>query len=62
MDDPSSRSMNRLTPILEQKQREVAKLLPRMEHLRMAALRRNDSVDSASHWIADRMRSGSLPR
>jgi indole-3-glycerol phosphate synthase len=34
--------MNRLTPILEQKQREVAKLLPRMEHLRMAALQRND--------------------
>jgi len=34
--------MNRLTPILEQKQRDVAKLLPRMEHLRMAALHRND--------------------
>jgi indole-3-glycerol phosphate synthase len=34
--------MNRLTPILEQKQREVAKLLPRLEHLRMAALQRND--------------------
>ena len=35
-------SMNRLTPILEQKQREVAKLLPRAEHLRNAALLRND--------------------
>lgn len=34
--------MNRLTPILEQKQREVAKLLPRAEHLRQAALLRND--------------------
>lgn len=34
--------MNRLTPILEQKQREVAKLLPRAEHLRSAALLRND--------------------
>jgi indole-3-glycerol phosphate synthase len=34
--------MNRLTPILEQKQREVAKLLPRMEHLRLAALQRNE--------------------
>nr|ACO70873.1 indole-3-glycerol-phosphate synthase [uncultured Verrucomicrobiota bacterium] len=34
--------MNRLKPILEQKEREVAKLLPRMEHLRMAALQRND--------------------
>lgn len=34
--------MNRLTPILEQKQREVAKLLPRAEHLRNAALLRND--------------------
>src|SRR4029078_13433751 len=35
-------AMNRLKPILEQKEREVAKLLPRMEHLRMAALQRND--------------------
>lgn len=34
--------MNRLTPILEQKQREVARLLPRAEHLRNAALLRND--------------------
>lgn len=34
--------MNRLTPILEEKQREVAKLLPRAEHLRQAALLRND--------------------
>jgi len=34
--------MNRLTPILEQKQREVAKLLPRAEHLRNAALLRNN--------------------
>src|SRR5690349_16139286 len=34
--------MNRLTPILEQKRREIARLLPRMEHLRMAALQRND--------------------
>ncbi len=33
---------NRLTPILEQKQREVAKILPRLEHLRNAALLRND--------------------
>ncbi len=36
------RSMNRLTPILEQKQREVARILPRLEHLRAAALLRND--------------------
>ncbi|MEQ1862718.1 MAG: indole-3-glycerol phosphate synthase TrpC [Chthoniobacteraceae bacterium] len=34
--------MNRLTPILEQKQREIAKLLPRVEHLRAAALLRED--------------------
>jgi len=33
---------DRLTPILEQKQREIAKLLPRLEHLRHAALLRND--------------------
>lgn len=33
---------NRLTPILEQKQREVARLLPRADHLRQAALLRND--------------------
>ncbi len=33
---------NRLTPILEQKQREVAKLLPRLEHLRAAALLRDE--------------------
>jgi indole-3-glycerol phosphate synthase len=33
---------DRLTPILEQKQREVAKLLPRIEHLRAAALERNE--------------------
>ena len=34
--------MSRLAPILEQKQREVARLLPRVEHLRQAALLRND--------------------
>jgi indole-3-glycerol phosphate synthase len=34
--------MDRLRPILEQKQREVAKLLPRADHLRAAALLRND--------------------
>jgi indole-3-glycerol phosphate synthase len=33
---------DRLTPILEQKQREIAKLLPRVDHLRHAALLRND--------------------
>lgn len=33
---------DRLTPIIEQKHREVAKLLPRIEHLRQAALLRND--------------------
>ena len=33
---------DRLTPILEQKQREIAKLLPKVEHLRHAALLRND--------------------
>jgi indole-3-glycerol phosphate synthase len=33
---------DRLTPILEQKQHEIAKLLPRVEHLRHAALLRND--------------------
>jgi len=40
--------MNRLTPILEQKQREVARLLPRLEHLRSAALLRNDFRGFAS--------------
>lgn len=35
-------SANRLTQIIETKHREVAKLLPRMEHLRLAALQRND--------------------
>jgi indole-3-glycerol phosphate synthase len=34
--------MNRLTPILEQKEREVARILPRLEHLRQAALLRNE--------------------
>jgi indole-3-glycerol phosphate synthase len=34
--------MNRLKPILEQKEREVARLLPRVDHLRLAALERND--------------------
>jgi indole-3-glycerol phosphate synthase len=34
--------MDRLRPILEQKAREVARLLPRAEHLRTAALLRND--------------------
>jgi indole-3-glycerol phosphate synthase len=33
---------DRLTPILEQKQREIARLLPRVDHLRNAALLRND--------------------
>jgi indole-3-glycerol phosphate synthase len=33
--------MNRLQKILDAKAEEVAKLLPRMEHLRMAALRRD---------------------
>lgn len=33
---------DRLTPILEQKHREISKLLPRVEHLRHAALLRND--------------------
>src|SRR4030095_8306263 len=32
---------DRLTPILEQKHREISKLLPRVEHLRHAALLRN---------------------
>src|SRR5688500_1452787 len=39
---------NRLQPILEQKRREVQKLLPRAEHLRAAALQRNDIRDFAS--------------
>jgi len=34
--------MDRLRPILEQKQREVARLLPRVDKLRAAALLRND--------------------
>jgi indole-3-glycerol phosphate synthase len=34
--------MDRLAAILEQKKAEVARLLPRMEHLRAAALLRND--------------------
>ena len=34
--------MNRLQKILETKKTEIAKLLPRMEHLRTAALQRND--------------------
>src|SRR5437868_5329774 len=34
--------MDRLTPIIEQKRREVAALLPRTEHLRAAALERNE--------------------
>jgi indole-3-glycerol phosphate synthase len=34
--------MNRLQEILEVKNGEVAKLLPRAEHLRVAALQRND--------------------
>jgi indole-3-glycerol phosphate synthase len=33
---------DRLTPILEQKHREISKLLPRVEHLRHAALLRNE--------------------
>lgn len=33
---------DRLTPILEQKHREISKILPRIEHLRHAALLRND--------------------
>jgi indole-3-glycerol phosphate synthase len=33
---------DRLTPILEQKHREISKLLPRADHLRHAALLRND--------------------
>ena len=34
--------MNRLQKILETKKTEIAKLLPRLEHLRAAALQRND--------------------
>ncbi len=34
--------MDRLKEILDHKQTEIAKLLPRMEHLRAAALQRND--------------------
>jgi indole-3-glycerol phosphate synthase len=34
--------MDRLTPIIEQKRHEVAALLPRAEHLRAAALERNE--------------------
>ena len=34
--------MDRLKEILDHKQTEIAKLLPRMEHLRTAALQRND--------------------
>jgi indole-3-glycerol phosphate synthase len=34
--------MSRLQEILDHKQTEIAKLLPRMEHLRAAALQRND--------------------
>lgn len=36
------RPMNRLQQILDTKRREAAKLLPRREHLRIAALKRND--------------------
>ena len=36
------RHMDRLKEILDHKQTEIAKLLPRMEHLRAAALQRND--------------------
>ena len=34
--------MNRLQTILDQKRTEIARLLPRLEHLRVAALLRND--------------------
>jgi len=37
-----SRSVNRLQQILDTKKNEIAKLLPRLEHLRAAALQRND--------------------
>jgi indole-3-glycerol phosphate synthase len=37
-----SRSVNRLQKILETKKTEIARILPRVEHLRMAALQRND--------------------
>src|SRR5258706_3648353 len=36
------RPVNRLQKILETKKTEIAKLLPRLEHLRAAALQRND--------------------
>ncbi|MDB6148893.1 MAG: Indole-3-glycerol phosphate synthase [Chthoniobacter sp.] len=39
---PHPMSANRLTQILEVKQREVARILPRLELLRAAALQRND--------------------
>lgn len=40
--------MDRLKEILEQKQTEIAKILPRAEHLRAAALQRNDFRGFAS--------------
>jgi indole-3-glycerol phosphate synthase len=40
--------MNRLQVILDQKQVEIARLLPRLEHLRAAALLRNDYRGFAS--------------
>jgi indole-3-glycerol phosphate synthase len=36
------RMSNRLQEILDQKQKEIARILPRMEHLKAAALQRND--------------------
>jgi len=42
------RVMNRLQAILDQKRTEIARLLPRLEHLRAAALLRNDYRGFAS--------------
>jgi len=52
---------NRLTPILEQKQREVARLLPRVEHLRQAALLRNDFRGFAAALDQGRAEDSQLP-
>ena len=48
---------NRLQEILDQKQKEIAKILPRMEHLKAAALQRNDfrgfatAIDRGPHAL-----------
>ena len=49
--------MNRLQQIIDTKRREVAKLLPKREHLRVAALQRNDFRSFAAAQIGVRKRS-----